>query len=120
MTISTKTLTLRWRDVANLIFGAWLFVSPWILLDAPAPAAAWNAHALGAVIALGALLALYAFHEWEEWLSVLFGGWLIVSPWVFAFPVTGALVWSTLAVGVLVALMALWSIYAIHDVQAHA
>lgn len=117
---ASEVLKTRWRDVANLILGGWLFVSPWVLTDAPVPAAAWNAHGTGIVIATFAVLALLAFHEWEEWLGVLFGVWLVAAPWALGFAVVGAEVWNQIAVGMVVGLMALWSIYDLHDVQAHA
>ncbi len=117
---ASEILKTRWRDIANLILGGWLFVSPWILTDAPVPAAAWNAYGMGVVIAVFAILALLDFHEWEEWLSVLFGVWLIAAPWVLGFEVVGAAVWNQITVGVVVGLMALWSLYDLHDVQAHA
>ncbi|WP_316978245.1 SPW repeat protein [Shumkonia mesophila] len=117
---ASDVLKTRWRDIANLIIGGWLFVSPWVLTDAPVPAATWNAYGMGVVIAVFAVLALLDFHEWEEWLSVLFGVWLVAAPWVLGFDVVGAAVWNQIAVGVVVGLMALWSIYDVHDVQAHA
>jgi len=117
---ASDLLKTRWRDVANLVLGGWLFVSPWILADAPVPAAAWNAYVMGVVIAACAILALVTFHEWEEWLGVLFGAWLIAAPWALGFEAAGAVAWNQIAVGALVGLMALWSIYAVHEVKAHA
>lgn len=117
---ANELLKTRWRDIANLILGGWLFVSPWVLTDGPVPVAVWNAQVMGVIVALFAVLALVNFHEWEEWLGVLFGIWLIAAPWALGFAVIGAQVWNQIAVGMVVGLMALWSIYDIHDVQAHA
>ncbi len=37
----------RWQDWVGLVLGAWLFLSPWLLTYAAAPAAAWSAWAIG-------------------------------------------------------------------------
>ena len=120
MSNASETLKTRWRDVANLVLGAWLLASPWVLADAPVPAAAWNAHATGVLLVIAALLALFAFAEWEEWLDLLFAVWLVASPWLLGYAVAGTLVWSSLAVGMAVGLMALWSLYDIHGEGVHA
>ena len=120
MSTSSDTFKTRWRDGANLIAGAWLFVSPWILADAPIPAVTWNAYVMGIVIVVFAILALVDFHEWEEWLGLLFGIWLLVAPWLVGFDVVGSAVWNQIVVGMVVGLMSLWSVYDIHDVHAHA
>jgi len=120
MSNASETCKARWRDIADLILGAWLFVSPWVLTDAPVPAAAWNAYVMGALIAAAAVIALVTFHEWEEWLSLLFAIWLVASPWALGFAVAGTLVWNEIVVGLIVGLMALWSLYDIHGEHAPA
>jgi SPW repeat-containing protein len=120
MSNAVQTFKGNWRDVANLILGVWLFVLPWVLADVAVPAAIWNAHVMGIIIVVAAVSALVAFHEWEEWVSVAFGVWLIIAPWVLGFAVTGTVVWSGIVVGMLVGLMAIWSIYDIHEKKAHA
>ena len=68
-------------DVVNLILGAFLFIAPWLFNYAPG-AESWNAWIAGAVIAALSVVALSAFAEWEEWLNLVVGLWVIVSPWV--------------------------------------
>ncbi len=120
MSSATKDLKGNWRDAANLILGLWLFLSPWVLADMLETTASWNAYVMGIIIVVAAISALVSFHEWEEWVSVLFGAWLIVSPWFLGYPLAGALVWNAIAVGILVATMAIWSLYDIHEMKAHA
>ena len=55
-------------DVANLILGVFLVLSPWLLHFAPG-VESWNAWAGGGVIAVLSIAALSAFAEWEEWLG---------------------------------------------------
>ena len=107
----------QWRDSANLILGLWLFFSPWILQFRELDYAVWNAWALGVVIAIAAFAALTQFHEWEEWVSLLFGAWLVIAPWVLGFTASAFATWNHVVVGLLVAGMASWSIYQARHTQ---
>jgi hypothetical protein len=71
-------------DVANLILGAVLFFSPWIFEFSSGPQSQ-NAYVSGVVIAVLSIAALAAFAVWEEWLNLIVGLWVIVSPWVLGF-----------------------------------
>ena len=64
-------------DAANLILGAFLFVSPWVF-GFPAGSASENAYIAGIVIAVLAIAALAAFAVWEEWLNLIIGLWTLV------------------------------------------
>src|SRR6516162_1284550 len=59
-------------DVANLILGAFLFVSPWIF-GFGAGMTSQNAAVAGIVVAALAIAALAAFAVWEEWLNLIVG-----------------------------------------------
>ena len=72
----------KWRnpatcDVANLILGALLFISPWVFHFSPG-AESWNAWAGGGVIVLLSIAALSAFAEWEEWINLIVGLWILL------------------------------------------
>ncbi|GMQ77489.1 MAG: SPW repeat protein [Gammaproteobacteria bacterium] len=110
-----ERLETRWRDGANLVLGLWLAVSPWVLGHLNVEYATWNAWAIGAIIAISALAALVEFHEWEEWVSAGLGAWLAVSPWVLGYSATTFAVWNHVAVGVITAGMACWSIWYTHQ-----
>jgi hypothetical protein len=45
-------------------------------------AAAPNAWVSGIVIGAVAIAAFKKFAEWEEWINLLLGVWVLVSPWV--------------------------------------
>ncbi len=86
----------NWQDVANLILGAWLFFSPWILdfgsnaATRPPVAgavainevstAAWNAWVLGAIVFLVALSAIGRMELWQEWVNLVLGAWIHRPP----------------------------------------
>ena len=86
---------MRWRrqsalDFYTAAFGLFLFVSPWLFAyaDKNARLDLW---ATGAAIAAISIAAIVAFSNWEEWLKLLLGFWLIASPWLLGFTHTGAM-----------------------------
>ena len=91
-------------DVGNLILGAILFVSPWLFKFASGYETQ-NAVVAGIVIIVLSVAALTAFAVWEEWLNLIVGLWLIVSPWVLKFPHTPAMR-ADVVIGVIVAVLA--------------
>jgi SPW repeat len=100
-------------DVANLILGAILFVSPW-MFGFDAAKASGNAHIAGIVIAVLAIAALAAFAIWEEWLNLVVGLWALVSPWVLGFEGTTSAMRVHVVIGAAVAILAaieLWILY---------
>lgn len=95
--------------MGNLVLGVWLAVSPWALSYASQSTPAWNAHAVGVVIAVAALASLVAFQVWEEWVNAALAVWLIVSPYILGFSGQVAAFWNQLIVGVLVGALAIWA-----------
>jgi hypothetical protein len=100
----------RWQDWGNLALGAWLFISPWVMLYQPdAPNAIWNAHILGAAIVILSAFAVYMPRIWEEGLNAVYGIWAIASPWVLGFSTDRNVTANTVIVGILVAALAAWA-----------
>jgi hypothetical protein len=100
-------------DVANLILGAILFLSPW-MFGFDAARASGNAHISGIVIAVLAVAALAAFATWEEWLNLVVGLWALVSPWVLGFEGATTAMRVHVVIGAAVAILAaieLWILY---------
>lgn len=102
--------TNRWQDWFNLLLGAWLFASPWLMNYADElPTAAWNAWVLGAAIVLFAAVAMYIPKVWEEALNILLGAWVAISPWVLAFTSNRDVTTNAVVIGSLVTLLAIWA-----------
>jgi mannitol-specific phosphotransferase system IIBC component len=99
-------------DVYKLLLGALLFVSPWLFAFAGG-AAATDARADGAVIAVASLAALLAFAEWEEWVMLLAGPWMVLSPFVLGFQHTTAMHVS-IGIGLAVSYLAVLDLWLIH------
>ncbi|HZT27927.1 MAG TPA: SPW repeat protein [Pseudolabrys sp.] len=106
----------KWQDWLNLLLAAWLFVSPWVLsFDPNSPTAAavasWNAWVLGVVIGVFAIAALIRARPWEEWINLIAGVWVFISPWVLGFSVThGVAAWDCYVIGALVFILSVWDL----------
>jgi hypothetical protein len=106
---SLEAVMITWNnaricDVANLVLGAFLFLSPWIF-GFEGGNASKNAHIAGIVIVVLAVAALAAFAVWEEWLNLIVGLWVLISPWVLGFQGTNAMTIHVI-VGIAVAALA--------------
>jgi SPW repeat len=111
-----RTDTYKWQDWANLVFAVWLFISPWVLGFYPGAAsasvaAAWNAWIFAIVIGVFAIAALIKARPWEEWINLIAGAWVFVSPWVLGFYAGHTvLLWNSLIVGALVFALSIWDL----------
>jgi hypothetical protein len=106
----------HWQDPVNLIAGIWMIVSPWVLAHVAETRPTWNAVVLGILIAAVAFSALFEVFAWQEWANVLFGGWLIVSPWVLGFSAVLMAMVNAVVVGAVVAVLALWALGTDRDI----
>ncbi len=100
-------------DVANLLLGMVLFFSPWTF--GLSTGAQWQtASAVGVVIGVLSIAALAAFAVWEEWLNLIAGLVLIVSPWLLGFQNSDAMT-IDVVIGALVAALAAFEVWALHE-----
>lgn len=106
----------RWQDWAKVILGLWLAATPWILGYSGLTGALWSGLISGLIVAVLAALALPAGRQlWSEWLNLIMGAWIFISPWVIGFTTHSIAFWDALIVGVLVAIAAFWLIVAPGD-----
>jgi hypothetical protein len=111
-----RTETYKWQDAVNLILAIWLFISPWVLGFYPggmiaSGAAAWNAWIFGIVIGVFAVAALIKARPWEEWITLLSGAWVFISPFVLAFYAGNIpAMWNSLIVGAVVFILSIWDL----------
>jgi hypothetical protein len=91
--------TLPWNLLACIALGIWLMASPSIL-GMPRGLATSN-FILGPMIAAFSIIALAEVFRSVRYLNILFGGSLILAPWLVALPSTGSIA-NNLIVGLLV------------------
>jgi len=109
MTNLETVTNARWQDMVNFVLGAWLFISPWVLGFSDAGVIATSAWIFGIIIVLLALAAIFAYDNWEEWVAAAIGVWVFISPWVLGAASNASILWSSLIVGALLVILALWS-----------
>ncbi|WFU79678.1 SPW repeat protein [Bradyrhizobium sp. CIAT3101] len=103
-------------DVYNLFLAAVLFISPWLfkLTNSQGKIDLWVTSAIIVVLSLAAIIA---YRDWEEWINVLMGVWLIASPWLLGFPHTRAMHLS-IGFGIAIVLLALLDLF-LHYEKRH-
>jgi ABC-type uncharacterized transport system permease subunit len=99
-------------DIYNLVLGAFMFVSPWLFAFAHSTAGL-DARASGAAIAAASIAALLVFAEWEEWLTLVAGLWLVASPYALGFQHTTAMHLS-IGIGLAVSYLAALDLWLMH------
>ena len=108
------------QDWINLICGILLFVSPWAFRFTGDPMAARTAWIGGVIIFAMGLIALMQFAEWEEWIALIVGALVIISPWVLGFAAIQAAMWTCVVLGAIVVLSSISEIWAVHHPAATA
>ena len=106
---------LKWEDWIGLGLGVWLLVSPWALGFSDQAAPAMNALIMGSILVLDEMLELFIHELAEEWIDLVAGVWLMISPLALGFTSHTAASWNTVVVGVLTVLFAAWAISPLDD-----
>lgn len=100
----------RWQDWVMLVFGIWLFISPFALQYTSFTAASsWNSYILGVAVTAVAVIALAVPHLWEEWVNFVLGIWIVIAPWALGFHAENAATINHVILGVVIAVDALWA-----------
>jgi len=91
-------------DVYTLLLGVFLIASPWLFAYSRGlvRAETWLG---GALLVAFSIAAIVAFAEWQQWINLGIGLWLVAAPWVIGFQHTAAMHVS-IAVGLAVAYLA--------------
>ena len=108
MTTNAFSPPKHWEDWISVALGLWLLVSPWVL-DYGQVAVTQNAVLLGFLLIAAEFVELNLFRVWEEWLNVVLGAWLVVSPWILGASLVPMV--NCVVVGLLVLILALYEIW---------
>lgn len=107
----------RWQDWVNIILGAWMVASPWVLNFTDNLVASRSAWVLGAAILLFAAIAVYMPKAWEEAVNIILGICLLLSPWVLGFTEHENATANAAIVGILVVAFGVWAMLRDTDFQ---
>lgn len=70
----------RWQDIATLVLGLWLIVSPFILSRTMGDYVLLNnSMIVGVFIQMAAIAAIMRPNAWKEWILLVLGSWLIAA-----------------------------------------
>jgi SPW repeat len=110
----------KWRsesvlDLYNLVLAAVLFAAPWFFAHA-SRTAGMDLRLSSAAIIILSLAAIVAFSTWEEWINLVLGLWLVVSPWLLGFAHTRAMHFS-IAIGAAIAFFAALELWLRYDTE---
>jgi hypothetical protein len=114
--IATRTTRLRRQaalDLYTLACGVFLLIAPW-LFGFVRPLGRLDAELVGLAVVALSIAAIFMFADWEEWVKVLLGAWLIAAPWLLCFAHTSAMHVS-IAMGLAVTFLALLEHWVVHD-----
>ena len=92
----------QWQDWVNLLLGLWILASTWIIGRDAGSAAIVNYYVVGPAVAAFAIAALTAFQIWEEWVNLVLGTWLLVSPWFLGLSAMNAIGLNSLVIAVFI------------------
>lgn len=101
----------RWQDWTNMVFGALLVLSPWLLRFTGLEAATLNAAIIGFLIFALSALALTLLDRWEAYINGLLGLWAMLSPWLIGFTVYDYAMLAHVGLGALVVVVAVVEIW---------
>ncbi len=99
-----------WINSLCMLAGLWLWISPFVLHFKLGSSASGDASIVGIFIGSLALMAVAVPRAWEEWSKVTLSAWLLASPWLLGFSHQAVARDNIMIVGVLVALLSLWSL----------
>lgn len=109
----------RWQEWLNLVAGAWIFLSPWLLGSSQDQASSWDAWVLGILLALVALWSLAApFSLSPVWSAAVLGALVFLSPWVLGFANLTNPAWNAWIVGIVVLVLSVWDLLQPRNIQS--
>jgi hypothetical protein len=95
-----------WEDWLGIGLGGLLMVTPWLVSEPVASNVVLNAFAVGLLLVVMSIMELFDRRRWEEAFQFACGAWMIVSPILLGYALSGQLRFWHLAVGAAVAVLA--------------
>ena len=109
-----------WEDWVDMVLGFWLAISPWVLgFSESNPPATRNALIVGIAVAVLSGSTFLVYNVIEEWIDVILGIWLIISPWVLSSAGNASVVADFVIVGAVVAGFSGYEIWASRHGHPH-
>jgi hypothetical protein len=108
--------TVKSLNWVMVVAGLWLILSPFILNYSTLVMAMWNAIIAGvALIVLAAWATLrenVSLDKTLDWITLVLGLWLVISPFILAFSTFFLPTWNVVLIGILVVILSLGAEFA--------
>lgn len=114
-----------WANGVNALLGIWFIIAPFVLGFGNRPAAMWASIIGGAVLLILAGWAVFdekmRHQAWVQYVNGLVGIWFIIFTYVYA-DVAGVahLRWTTIAGGLVAAVLCAWLVFSVLPGEARA
>jgi hypothetical protein len=109
METERNVVPAAWAGWINLILGIWLIISPWVVGYSAHGTALGNNVVLGILVLIAGIVATSTPSLSPSWWNVVFGIWLIISPFILGYTgLEGAMV-NDIVLGVVVGVLALFA-----------
>lgn len=109
-----KGKTVSWENWLIFGIGVWLMLAPWVLPGGYSYGRmlvpSWNLWISGVIVLVGAGLALRRFRPWEEWINLVAGTWVLVSPWVLRYSGVAWFSWTSVVSGLTIVALSVVSL----------
>jgi len=95
----------------NIVLAIWLIIAPFVL-SYVGTTPLWNDIVLGVLIGIVGIVRMISptrSTNWLNWLSVAFGVWLIIAPFVLSYANVVPL-WNDIILGIGVAVVSFWGL----------
>lgn len=107
-----------WPNSLMLVLAAWLFISPWVLAAPAMGAWAWDAWIVAVIVGGLSIAALLQVTAWEDWINLVLGAWLFITPGIFGHAGSMSTVWNAYIVGALFVILSIWGIVSMRSVDS--
>ena len=99
----------RWQDWAIVVLGVILFITPFVFGATSMQSAAYTAWIIGVLLVVVGLYCLSSPQNvGVEWVQLILGVLLFISPWVLGFTDLVQMSWSAWIIGVLAVIASGW------------
>ena len=106
--VSMRERSTSGNSWVNILLGIWMIASPFAL-GLHSSKAIWNNVVTGALVGILAIIRWRIHQRGWSWLNLIFGMWLVISPFVLFLG--GAAMWNNVILGIIVAAVALTNTY---------
>lgn len=94
------------ENLITLVLGSYIFFIPWVFMDGfkfdRFNVIQWNFVLLGTAVVYASVSSFKRLQAWKEWVNLLSGVWLFISPFLLFYFDRRDLLWNSIIVAILI------------------